>query len=769
MPGDPLELIAVEVRADTDRLATDMAGASRVVDQNVAKIVQSTAKAEAGFTKMGGSARLMASQFSQVGQQIAAGTNAIQALAIQLPDLAVTLGSTGAQAGKLAAFFGGPWGIALATAASLAASLGVKLLETEDSTKKAARANELWVDKLDRTRHSLDEVRAAVAAYNGEQTKAREITLQTAAAVAQAAAANLSEAISIRQKLAAQMEDALFLAQSLKFSGNEAAQSSAAQQIVDLQGKIRENNAAIANDMAQARASVISVADEIAKSQTTQEAKIKTGFEVLRNQARSSIRDVDALAKRLTELNRQETAALDAIQKAARERSKATQDAKEATVGFVSPVTGGRITGRVGEQRPGHTHAGIDIAVPVGTPVRADASGVIVEAGTLPGYGNVIFIDHGAGTISRLAHLSQINVAKGAFVNQGDIIGLSGGARGAAGAGNSQGPHVHYEVRRNGRAVDPRTGAFPIDQLGSAERAQDAAAAAAKHAAEQDAASRRQYDRTLAQLELDQQLVFLRAQGTEEAKKQADIMEATAQIEAGVPRLIGESTEAYQQRLDVLIKTATATIDFKYQQRGADKELDEFFRNLEREQEARKKAADELAQRQAQQIRTLAGLYEDAFRGGTKAIWGDFKKIGLTVIAEVLARFTIAKLTGGSFNLGGAISAALGVALPGFASGGSMTIGGRGGSDTNVLSLNGTPVAKVSRGEELTIGQNAMGPWRGGQTVVQQTFVLDARHGITTPELLEYVNATARQAGQAAYNGAVRDTPVIMAKRNRFG
>ncbi len=100
-------------------------------------------------------------------------------------------------------------------------------------------------------------------------------------------------------------------------------------------------------------------------------------------------------------------------------------------------------------------HRGVDYPVPVGTPVTASLPGVIRWRDDPDGYGRYAVIDHGGGLETRYAHLSAASIADGTRVEQGQVIGLSGGARGSAGAGNSQGPHVHYEVRRNGQAVDP--------------------------------------------------------------------------------------------------------------------------------------------------------------------------------------------------------------------------------------------------------------------------------------------------------------------------
>ncbi len=96
------------------------------------------------------------------------------------------------------------------------------------------------------------------------------------------------------------------------------------------------------------------------------------------------------------------------------------------------------------------THLGIDITAFEGTPVLASGAGVVVYAGwSQYGYGNVIEIDHGGGWATVYAHLSQFNVKVCDYVSAGQVIALSGST------GNSTGPHLHFEVRKNGTAVDP--------------------------------------------------------------------------------------------------------------------------------------------------------------------------------------------------------------------------------------------------------------------------------------------------------------------------
>lgn len=95
------------------------------------------------------------------------------------------------------------------------------------------------------------------------------------------------------------------------------------------------------------------------------------------------------------------------------------------------------------------SHKGIDLAAPTGTPVYATADGAISRADRSRTYGLVIYIDHGADLETRYAHLSKLLVADGQMVRKGDLIGYVGST------GQSTGPHLHYEVRVDGLAVNP--------------------------------------------------------------------------------------------------------------------------------------------------------------------------------------------------------------------------------------------------------------------------------------------------------------------------
>uniref|UniRef100_A0A831X206 Peptidase M23 n=1 Tax=Thermorudis peleae TaxID=1382356 RepID=A0A831X206_9BACT len=112
----------------------------------------------------------------------------------------------------------------------------------------------------------------------------------------------------------------------------------------------------------------------------------------------------------------------------------------------------GEVTSHFGPRTllPGEQHhSGIDIAVPIGTPVQATADGIVQFVGNTDGYGVRVEIRHADGTVTLYAHLSEALVQPGQRVVKGETIGKSGNT------GASTGPHLHYEIRRNGQAVDP--------------------------------------------------------------------------------------------------------------------------------------------------------------------------------------------------------------------------------------------------------------------------------------------------------------------------
>jgi len=96
-------------------------------------------------------------------------------------------------------------------------------------------------------------------------------------------------------------------------------------------------------------------------------------------------------------------------------------------------------------------HRGDDIRARSGTPVFAAGDGIVVFAGRQGGYGNVIYVDHGGGVVTRYGHLRRIEAKRDSVITGGQRIGQVGRT------GRATGPHLHFEVRLDGRAVDPST------------------------------------------------------------------------------------------------------------------------------------------------------------------------------------------------------------------------------------------------------------------------------------------------------------------------
>lgn len=149
---------------------------------------------------------------------------------------------------------------------------------------------------------------------------------------------------------------------------------------------------------------------------------------------------------------------------------------------YVKPVSDARLSSTFGRRlHPVHgvvrQHAGVDWTAPRGTPVRAAGTGRVAFVGRMRGYGRVIDLAHGSGVVTRYAHLSSVaeGLDRGDRIAAGDVIG------GIGSTGTATGPNLHYEVRLEGRAVDPL--APPVPVLAAEPAQPDAAALAAYRSA----------------------------------------------------------------------------------------------------------------------------------------------------------------------------------------------------------------------------------------------------------------------------------------------
>ncbi len=107
--------------------------------------------------------------------------------------------------------------------------------------------------------------------------------------------------------------------------------------------------------------------------------------------------------------------------------------------------------GQVRPGAPAESHPGIDIAAPVGTPIRASGGGTVAETGYDPDYGLFVLLRHPDGYETMYGHASRVLVAEGEVVPAGQVIALTGNS------GRSTAPHLHFEIRRDGKSLDPLT------------------------------------------------------------------------------------------------------------------------------------------------------------------------------------------------------------------------------------------------------------------------------------------------------------------------
>lgn len=438
--------------------------------------------------------------------QVSSGHSAATAFAQQIGQAAFAVQNMGGKMTGVAAFLMSGWGIAATIALTVLAPLVSKLFEGAEGSEKLKNESLSLTEALTDEKFGTDAARKALEDYVKQQERARESDSLSIALTLADADAQLKRAAGIRATLAAKLAlakaDYEASQEGSAYGGTAGgggglAGNAYAAQVSALKQAIAENNEDIAKTEQARRELLIKGAGETAAAATDPMKALNLQYDRQRDTAIRAAEGNDRLAESLdgvlTRIERQRKVALDA------ERDRQRQATSAARQGplteFLNPVAGGRVTGSFGERRPGHPHGGVDYAVPVGTPVRAPASGTITEAGERQGYGNAIYINFGGGTSGRFGHLSKFNVKPGDVVDAGDIIGYTGGAPGEPGSGRSTGPHLHYEVRQNGKAVDPRTGRFRTDAGQAADDAQKQAEAEEK---------RREQERLKAARELEQ-------------------------------------------------------------------------------------------------------------------------------------------------------------------------------------------------------------------------------------------------------------------------
>jgi murein DD-endopeptidase MepM/ murein hydrolase activator NlpD len=201
-----------------------------------------------------------------------------------------------------------------------------------------------------------------------------------------------------------------------------------------------------------AKLSVVTKEKEVYKEKYNKKVKyVKTdslyeGQTKVKTKAKKGIRKVDAM---VTYTNGKETDREIVEQDVIKEAVAKTVlvGTKEANT-FVMPMKNMNLSSPFGS-RWGRQHAGVDLTTPIGTPVMASRGGKVTYASWMSGYGYCVFIDHDNGYVTKYAHLNSINVSVGQKVSQGQVIAQSGNT------GRSTGPHLHFELIKNGVPVNP--------------------------------------------------------------------------------------------------------------------------------------------------------------------------------------------------------------------------------------------------------------------------------------------------------------------------
>ncbi|HVS76708.1 MAG TPA: M23 family metallopeptidase [Steroidobacteraceae bacterium] len=202
--------------------------------------------------------------------------------------------------------------------------------------------------------------------------------------------------------------------------------------------------------------------------------------------ARPEIADIATMLKALQgqiDLSGSQLSALENVILSRQLGQEIHPEGRPISTGYVSSGFGERVDPFTGG---GEFHEGIDFAAPAGTRIRAVAAGIVTWAGPRGGYGNMVQIDHGNGYATRYGHSERVLVHVGETVKRGDVVALVGDT------GRSTGPHVHFEVLRNGHEVNParfvamRTGSRSFAAADAAQPAVEKAPPPSATAAGQD-------------------------------------------------------------------------------------------------------------------------------------------------------------------------------------------------------------------------------------------------------------------------------------------
>lgn len=658
------------------RAARNAAAAGGALAATQGKVAVSSGQLRAG-------AQQLSFQISDVAQQFALGTPPMVIFAQQGAQVITAVQMMTGATGGLLGFLAGPWGAVLTGAAVVAGTFTaslfkgnetidqqiVKLRESAAQTEQTERAKAAFANSIDGVTVALREQRKALDdSANAERSAAERALLQ--------ANAQLQLSVRTREATLEKLKQAKADAEALAFGaqGNPAEAAGeivARQRVIALVKQLEKQIARLEANIGESGRQVIQnglrVLDERAQETGIQrldrlhrEAAARRRAELDEQIRRRQISARDA-ERELNTLRQQQRVERERAQQAEQARDRAAAAAQRAAndtrlVQLGLPVDG-RITSGVGARRAptagaSTNHAGIDIAAAAGTAVRAPTPGIVLHAGRMGGYGNVVVVDYGGGTIAKFAHLSEILTKQGERVGAGELLGRVGST------GTATGPHLHYEVRTNGRVVDPR-GRIRVgdpargEAVNAAQAAREAAAADRERAQEIERLTRQYDPLTAATAKYREELAAI--ERLFPAGEQRDRMTAAVQRDYHTRRagMLGEAigiagiardadgeaarTAAFDREIERYSEgVRLAEIEIGLVGRSA-RERDAILSRIDRENALKREGRD-LSDAQVQQILAAGDAYDQA-RQRLDALndnWREGVRIGEQLVDNVL-------------------------------------------------------------------------------------------------------------------------------------
>lgn len=418
-------------------------------------------------------------QMQDVAASLASGINPLVILAQQGGQTASALSTLGGTTGKVAAILGGVWVQAGLAAVIVLYSLFKATKENHKATLDLTDAESVRAAKLPDLIAKVKEF--AKEQENANNTERENLNIKQAAILGDKAEAYKNYADQIKVVADLEKNMAELQKKPVADEGDAGAMGVLGLQIDSAKGKLADLKKVWDGFAKSDQELQITQALKDAQGQVDDMAQVQTRYQQRQQAITDAARRTYEQIRATVPLEQQKAAFakaqllaqqlyLKALQQEKAEE-KAIQDAKKSgsqeTAKFEMPVNGpisSPFGGRNAPLKPDGTHGstnhgGIDIAVPVGTPVKAPQVGVVESVGFSPEMGKYIILSHGGGTTTRYLHLSDTEGAqKGQHVDQGEEFAKSGNSGGVK-------AHLHYEVRVNGKPVDPAKGIFPVDAL----------------------------------------------------------------------------------------------------------------------------------------------------------------------------------------------------------------------------------------------------------------------------------------------------------------